>query len=317
MAIKKSFTKKYLFAGATLGAGITTLAVRKCQRDKAAVIAKLEVASQMLPTAFGPIETAVTGEGPAVVVLHGAGGGYDMGLQFAFPDKGFKFISISRPGYLRTPLEAGPTFQEQADILAAVLDRLGVEKTAVIGTSAGGPVSIEFALRYPDRCWGLSLISAVNAPFQPAFNPVAKIARAILPHTDLPIWLMRYSPVIPYLLGPRLRDQLRLSPDNRKLLHSLLDTMFPVSRRAAGVSNDIEQIKHLNKYPLEQIKTPTLVFHGDADRGVPFVQGENSAARIPGAEFFPVSGGDHLCYITHNQTTEPALVSFLNQHAPH
>src|SRR5215204_3835630 len=62
--------------------------------------------SQMAETPCGPIEYAVVGNGPPVLVVHGAGGGFDQGLDIGAPlvEQGFRVIAMSRFGYLRTPL---------------------------------------------------------------------------------------------------------------------------------------------------------------------------------------------------------------------
>ncbi len=59
-------------------------------------------------------------------------GGYDQGraaLSFLDENK-YKLICPSRPGYLQTPLESGKTLEEQADLFAALLDKLGIEKVS-------------------------------------------------------------------------------------------------------------------------------------------------------------------------------------------
>jgi hypothetical protein len=52
-----------------------------------------------------------------VLVVHGAGGGFDQGLHFGAPlaAKGFQVIAMSRFGYLRTPLPAEASAAAQAD----------------------------------------------------------------------------------------------------------------------------------------------------------------------------------------------------------
>lgn len=66
----------------------------------------LTIGSRMLETSVGPIEYAEVGEGPPVLVIHGAGGGFDQGLDLAedLVRNGFRVIAPSRFGYLRTPL---------------------------------------------------------------------------------------------------------------------------------------------------------------------------------------------------------------------
>src|SRR5512133_1902046 len=77
-------------------------------------------------TARGRVEWAEYGAGPAVLALHGAMGGWDQSLLLArtIAAGGHRFIGLSRPGYLGTPLAAGRSPEEQADLYAAALDVL-------------------------------------------------------------------------------------------------------------------------------------------------------------------------------------------------
>ena len=80
------------------------------------------------------------------MVLHGGPGGHDQGFAAAsLARAGYGVIAPSRPGYLRTPLSTGRTFEEQADALAALLDALEVDRVVPYGVSAGGPPTIHFA----------------------------------------------------------------------------------------------------------------------------------------------------------------------------
>lgn len=67
---------------------------------------RISSGSQIAQTSCGSIEYAVAGHGPPVLVVHGAGGGFDQGLDFGAPlvPLGFRVIAMSRFGYLRTPL---------------------------------------------------------------------------------------------------------------------------------------------------------------------------------------------------------------------
>jgi pimeloyl-ACP methyl ester carboxylesterase len=265
------------------------------------------------------VEAAIQGEGPALLVLHGAGGGYDQGLIATDPlaDEGFQVISISRPGYLRTPLETGETPKEQADACAALLDELGIQSVAVAGISAGGPPSIQFALDYPKRCWGLILISAVNANHPYTYIPLhEQLAYEGVSHADYPLWMFLKAPFLPLLGGPKIKEQRKMSPEALERLRVTAHTIFPVSLRTEGILNDAKQLQNLEDFRLNKIKAPTLVIHGDADRLVPFSHGQRSADRIPNADFLPIPGGSHLCYLTHIEETEPAALKFLKEHAP-
>src|SRR3990172_6173333 len=69
---------------------------------------RVSTGSHVAQTPCGQIEYAQVGDGPPVLIVHGAGGGFDQGLYFADPfvQAGYRIISMSRFGYLRTPLPA-------------------------------------------------------------------------------------------------------------------------------------------------------------------------------------------------------------------
>ncbi len=124
---------------------------------------RLQTESQIIETACGPVEYYKEGNGPAVLLLHGSPGGYDHALALArfINLQGHTTLTISRPGYRRTPLSSGATPAQQADLCAALLDTLQIKQAIVIALSGGGPTGLEFALRYKDHCRGLVLYSAV------------------------------------------------------------------------------------------------------------------------------------------------------------
>jgi pimeloyl-ACP methyl ester carboxylesterase len=293
--------------------------INEFSHQKDEVTRKLYESSDLVQTALGPVETAIHGEGPAVLILHGAGGGYDQGMIAAedLSANGFQVISISRPGYLRTPLETAQTLEEQADTCAALLDELNIHSIAIAGVSAGGPPSIQFALRHPNRCWGLMLISAVNAAHPYKYIPLhEQLAYEGVSRADFPVWVFLKTSILPLFSRSRIRHKRKLSPEARERLQILAQTIFPLSLRSDGMLNDARNIRNLEDLPLDQIQVPTLVIHGDADMLVPFSHGKRSAETIPDAEFLKVRGGSHLCFITHLEETEPAVLAFLKKHAP-
>ncbi|MHA2117168.1 MAG: alpha/beta fold hydrolase, partial [Candidatus Thorarchaeota archaeon] len=123
--------------------------------------------SEVATTSRGEIEYILKGSGPAILFLHGSPGGYDQGTldMDMWNNAGFSVLSISRPGYLRTPLSTGETFEEQADAIAALLDTLSISKVVILAASGGGPIGLHFALRHPDRLNALILMAAVSNEF--------------------------------------------------------------------------------------------------------------------------------------------------------
>ena len=274
----------------------------------------LRAGSTMIQTEQGFVETLIIGQGPPIVILHGALGGYDRAYVYSFPQEGFKFILPSRPGYLRTPLKSGTTPEEQADLVAALLDTLQIEKAAVIGCSAGGPPAVQFAHRHPDRCWALVMGNAIISPLPRSHHLITPVAKAFF-DWDWFTWLGVNRAVL-YALRPNLGWQTRNQPEKQTRIRSMLASIHPTSVRKAGFLNDMAQFQQTPNLPLEELSTPTLVVHGTSDIVVPFQQGEESARRIPDAQFLKIEGGTHLCFISHREVVMPILTAFLAQHQP-
>src|SRR5689334_7090573 len=132
--------------------------------------ARISQGSRIATSRCGPIEYAETGQGPPVLVVHGAGGGFDQGLELGedLARAGFRVIAPSRFGYLRTPLPADASAEAQADAHACLLDALGIARAPVFGVSAGGPSSLQFCLRHPDRCKAMILLVPLAYPAREA-----------------------------------------------------------------------------------------------------------------------------------------------------
>src|SRR5262245_45572256 len=108
-------------------------------------------------TALGSIEVAREGDGPPVLVVHGMPGGSDQAVALGrfLVGQGLSVIAPSRPGYLGSALAGRQTIDAQADLLAALLDSLGLQDVGVLAWSGGGPSAYRLAVRHPDRVRGL------------------------------------------------------------------------------------------------------------------------------------------------------------------
>ncbi|MDF1538404.1 MAG: alpha/beta hydrolase [Candidatus Thorarchaeota archaeon] len=251
----------------------------------------LDSNSRVITTSVGTIEYALVGEGPAIIAIHGAPGGYDQGI-FAmrdWVDEGYSVLAISRPGYLKTPLNTGPSFEEQAEVIRALMDSLDVQKAAIIGSSAGGPVALVFSLQYPKRVWALGLICAVTLPYRAENNWLNNVVGRLFASDlllDVGVWLFdvltRYRTT--YSLKRMFKENSTLNkfqidervkyvlsePQQIVWYKEFIRTACPLTLRKDGLENDMEILRHVNLPNLETIITPTLILHGRADECSPF-----------------------------------------------
>jgi 4,5:9,10-diseco-3-hydroxy-5,9,17-trioxoandrosta-1(10),2-diene-4-oate hydrolase len=104
------------------------------------------------------------GSGPPLVLLHGGGPGASSWSNFGrnvpvFAEK-YRVLAVDQPGFGRSATEgiAGNYFSHAAEVLAALLDELAVDRVHLLGNSLGGGTAVRFALRYPDRADRLVLM---------------------------------------------------------------------------------------------------------------------------------------------------------------
>jgi pimeloyl-ACP methyl ester carboxylesterase len=147
---------------------ITALPAFQAWRSQ--LLADQDAASAMASTAMGEIQYRREGTGPIMLIFHGGMTGFDGNyLLEGLVEEGFQLIGFSRPGYLGTPLGQSPSFAEEADMAAALLDYLGVSEPVVVyGTSLGGPSALYFALNHPERTQAVLMQSAVSQTYAPS-----------------------------------------------------------------------------------------------------------------------------------------------------
>jgi pimeloyl-ACP methyl ester carboxylesterase len=307
-----------MMAAAVVGA-LAAQVVWRYRRDTQQARLRLTQASLLLPTAHGPMECAVSGENPRLLLVHGAFGGCDQGLLLASLLHDFNVIAVSRPGYLRTPLSTGRSPAEQADAYAALLDTLKIDRVAVVGGSGGGPSTLRFAIQHPDRCWALVLVSAVCLMPPAATLRTYHLWARLAPH-DFLMWVVARL-TYRYLLArdgivADLFTRVEHDPVAMRIIREVL-LIHPTRPRAAGLVNDLAEARRA--FPVadvEAISLPTLIIHGTTDAVVPYANAQFLARTIPQASLVTVEGGGHLCIATHRDTVIPAMESFLHQHAP-
>jgi len=162
--------KRFIFGSIGLAAAISGgLIYGQYLREMALANQRIASGGKVIETACGPVQYTEFGEGPPMLIVHGAGGGYDQGEYFAkLIGRSYRWIAPSRFGFLGQPVPEEANSEMQADAFACLLDTLGIDQVGVVGVSMGGPSSLLFALRYPERTRLLVMISAASHAIPPA-----------------------------------------------------------------------------------------------------------------------------------------------------
>jgi pimeloyl-ACP methyl ester carboxylesterase len=273
-----------------------------------------EPAIRTVTTAVGDVDGAVVGEGAPVLVVHGSPGGHDAGLAMArfLVADGFRTVVPDRPGYFRTPLSSGTTIDEQADLFAALLDALGIDRAGVLCWSGGGPSSYRFAVRHPDRVTALVACAAVSRRY--VFEG-DKGAEKLIMDTGLGRRMLQLMAAhTPERLvsatiaaeGQLTKDQLAervaqimADPEKERFTLDLALAANHSGPRKAGFHNDIAQFAAIESLQLDRIGVPCLIVQGTADSDVSPEYSGFAAEQISGAELVELATGTHLAFWVH------------------
>jgi pimeloyl-ACP methyl ester carboxylesterase len=314
-----------LTLAALLVAALLALSYASYRRDIGRAYERIATGSQIAQTRCGPIEYAVAGEGPPLLSVHGAGGGFDQGLELAEPlaRGGFRVIAMSRFGYLRTPLPQDASASAQADAHACLLDALNIERAAVLGTSAGGPSSLQFALRHPDRTAALVLlVPAAYAP-RPNEAPSVRTPRGTpflfdtALRSDFLFWAMgrlARDAFIRGILGTPPEVVAGASAEEQARVERIKEHILPVSPRRTGLLNDAAVVSSLPRYELEKIAAPILAISVADDLYGTFDGARYTAAHVPRARFIGYPSGGHML-VGHEAEASSRIAAFLKEAA--
>lgn len=256
--------------------------------------------SEVVASPYGTVEFAQGGAGPAVLVVHGSGGGFDQGVLIAQAvlGAGFYWIAPSRFGYLRSTFRDGATFDDQAHAYRHLLDHLGIERVAVVALSHGGPSALLFAALYPERVSALVLVSCGVAsssadPGQAQADRKGDALVTIFSHDPL-YWAFStaFRKQLIGLMGADQEVVAGLAPPQRQLVDDVITFMNPVAPRAAGVAFDNRAA--LPNERIAAIRAPTLILHAADDGLQRYRNAEFAAATIPRARLVRFEHGGHL-----------------------
>ncbi|HUQ24980.1 MAG TPA: alpha/beta hydrolase [Burkholderiales bacterium] len=310
--------KAILLAVVAVLAATATLGYAKYRSDLAAARQRIATGSDVAQTPCGPIEYAVLGEGPPVLLVHGAGGGFDQTLDAAreLAARGFRVVAPSRFGYLRTPQPSDATPGAQADAYACLLDALKIPRAAMVAVSAGAPSSMQFALRHGGRCTALVLLVPMAYSPQGGMTRPPASARWLFEGalgSDFLFWLAAHgSPE--KIMGTPAEVLQRADAAERRRFHRLALQPLPVSERREGLLNDATVVTHLQRYDLERIGVPTMVISARDDLWGTYESSIYTAQHIPGARFLGLPDGGHL-WVGRHQEVVGEIAGFLTASA--
>ena len=255
---------------------------------------------------------SVAGHGVPLVVVHGfsAEGFLYAQTLHRLVSMGFKVIAIDTAGHggTRGLPSDGANLRSYGELLARVIDKLGIERCILAGHSMGGRMVTDVAAMQPERTVAVMLIDAIVGDTW-----------------DKMVYAFRVYPPLVGAIGTALAvDSLTILPlwsDPRqaiKFLRLALPTIIGDVVRPWRLLGPVVSIlrSRSSRYSLNALGdagVPLYVLHGDRDLAVPMRTARDAAKRANGT-LITVNGGGHS-WLLRDPETLPSIVSQL-MHGP-
>lgn len=260
-------------------------------------------------------QEAGASDAPAVLLLHGFTASNFVWKETLLPlaESGFRVIApdLVGFGFSGKPRDGEYTIDAQARAVVGLMDALGVERAALVGSSYGGAVAATCALDYPERVARLVLVDAV-------INDHAK--RSLLLR-------LAASPVVgdllsPLMLGSRrlLRSQLRkgYAPENRHLFDEERASAHRRPLFASGTQRAaIATLRRWQAGRVEEeahsITQPTMLVWGETDPIIPLAHGRQLNRALPDSRLVIFRRCGHMPMEERPQEFARVLTDFLGE----
>lgn len=250
---------------------------------------------------------SVKGEGEALVFIHGNFNDsrvWDYQID-SFTDH-YKVIWYDQRGYGKSDAPIA-TFSHFGD-LKALLDSLGIKKVSMIGSSSGGSIAVDFALRYPAFVKAMVLVSpAINGYRYPIRLMVEAMKNIFLLKSKghkVAIEKFIHNPFWEYFFPPQNKQEAR-----EKVLE-----MVRTQRNfySWDFKLAISEKPYASKR-LKEVKVPTLIVLSDMDAVFNIKVGEYIHKGIKNSKKVIISGCRHLPFIEKPSEFNEKVLDFLKE----
>ena len=234
-----------------------------------------------------------TGEGPAVVLLHGltATRRYVVMGSRLLERSGYRTIGYDARGHGRSapaPAREEYGYEHLAEDLEAVLDALGVRRAVLAGASMGALTAVRFALLHPERVAALGVVTPAYDPTVP--SPSAQERDALAEG-------LRSAGVEGFLAA---YDFTSIPEQWRDTVETVVRQRLSLHEHPEAVADALEVVPRSRPFTelaeLATIGVPTVVVasRDEVDPSHPLVLAEAYAQAIPGATLSVEEGGPPL-----------------------
>lgn len=191
-----------------------------------------------------------------------------------------------------TTVESSYTMDDYAADIAGLLDRLGIQKAAIVGHSMGGYVVLAFARLYPERVSGLGLVSSQVLADAPERKEGRYKSAADVSENGIGSVVETMTPK--FTADERLQSYARASME-RQSPAAYIGALKAMAERADSTPL------------LSSFNFPVVVIHGDADALIAIDRAREVKAAVPHAHVVEIGGAGHMPMMEAKEQTAAAL----------
>jgi len=256
-----------------------------------------------------PLHVEELGRGPPVVLVHGWSlSSRALGVLGEALAPRFRVLLADLRGHGRSPAPRGGWApEEHAADLVALLDRLGLDRAALVGWSFGASVVLAALPALGDRVSGAALLSAT-----PRLCRGEEWAHGLRPEEarDLATRLReRPTPALRRWFGGMFAEGEIEEPPMVAMAQHMLDGAPPDPE---GAARSLEGWAGADlRASLAAVAVPTLLVHGERDPVVPAAAATWAAGQIPGARLTLLPGAGHAPQLSRPREVVDAVRPFL------
>jgi pimeloyl-ACP methyl ester carboxylesterase len=252
-------------------------------------------------------------DGFPILAFHGTPGSRTQLVfdEVAVRDAGVRMICVDRPGYGFSSFMSHRRLTDWPGDVTQLVDRLDIERFAVMGVSGGGPHAAACASALGDRVTAAAIVSGVGPlansesteGMSRFLQVIAKLAarRSRLLHVALFLQLsaVRRWPDKTFEMMLKQNPPSDIEILKRPEIRSMLETGATRASRTAwrAAAQDMELFASEWGFDLGSISVPVHLWQGDADRTVPPSHATLMHRLIPGSQLHECPGEGHFLVV--------------------
>jgi len=217
--------------------------------------------------------------------------------------EGYTLVRTDQRGAGLSDIDVDISFDAWVRDLEAVVDAAGLERFALLGASQGASISIEYAVRHPERVSHLVLLGGYARGVMRRGLPQERVDEFLAQLKLVAAGWGRDDPTYRQMFAMQFAPGATLEQ---------IQSLSELQRRTSTAANAVRILETFFGIDVSErarlVQCPALVAHAREDRRSPFEEGRRLASLLPDARLVTLEGANHIL-LAH----DPAFRRFIEE----